>query len=57
MIAFILPNTGSSQPLHTFAVTVDAEEATGLDFFSVIPKEKQKKLESTITIKAWNWKE
>jgi len=58
MIAFILPNAGSSQPLYTFAVTVDSvEEATGLDFFSVIPKEKQEKLESTITIKAWNWKE
>jgi len=57
MIAFILPNAGSNQPLYTFAVTVDAmEEVTGLDFFSVIPKEKQEKLESTITIKAWNWK-
>ncbi|MDD3155614.1 MAG: DNA/RNA non-specific endonuclease [Victivallaceae bacterium] len=56
MIAFILPNAGSNQPLQSFAVTVDAvEKATGLDFFSLVPKEKQEKLESTITIDAWKW--
>ena len=56
MIGFILPNEGSSKSLQSFAVTVDAvESATGLDFFSEIPKEQQEALESTITINAWKW--
>ena len=54
MIGFILPNEGSDEPLATFAVTVDAvEKATGLDFFSKVPKEEQKRLERTISVKAW----
>ena len=57
MIGFILPNEGSKADLRKFAVTVDAvEEATGLDFFSILPKKIQEKLESTITVNAWNWK-
>ncbi len=56
MIGFILPNDGSERPLQDFAVTVDAvEAATGLDFFSTIPQPKQEQLESTITVKDWNW--
>ena len=54
MIGFILPNEGSDEPLVTFAVTVDAvEKATGLDFFSKVPKEEQERLERTISTKAW----
>ena len=54
MIGFILPNEGSNEPLTTFAVTVDAvEEATGLNFFSKVPKEEQERLERTISVKAW----
>ena len=54
MIGFILPNEGSDEPLATFAVTVDAvEKATGLDFFSKVPKEEQERLERTISVKAW----
>ena len=54
MIGFILPNEGSNEPLATFAVTVDAvEKATGLDFFSRVPKEEQERLERTISVKAW----
>ena len=57
IIGFILPNQGSKVDLRTFAVTVDAvEEATELDFFSILPKEIQEKLESTITVNAWDWK-
>ena len=56
MIAFILPNAGSRADLRTFAVTVDqVEERTGLDFFSVLPEEKQRRLESTISVKDWRW--
>ena len=54
MIGFILPNEGSHEPLATFAVTVDAvEKATGLNFFSRVPKEEQDRLERTISTKAW----
>ena len=56
MIGFILPNAGSTKSLQSFAVTVDAvEQATGLDFFSELPKEQQEALESTITVNAWKW--
>ena len=54
MIGFILPNERSDKPLASFAVTVDAvEKATGLDFFSRVPKEEQEMLERTISTKAW----
>ncbi|HBP05881.1 MAG TPA: hypothetical protein DD673_04180 [Lentisphaeria bacterium] len=54
MIAFILPNEGSNKALQEFAVTVDVvEKVTGLDFFSKVPKEKQERLESSFSIKAW----
>ena len=54
MIGFILPNEGSDRPLEDFAVTVDVvEKATGLDFFSALSKAVQKRLESTITVSAW----
>ena len=54
MIGFILPNEGSDRPLEDFAVTVDVvEKATGLDFFSALPKAVQERFESTISISAW----
>jgi endonuclease G len=56
MIGFILPNEGSTKSLQSFAVTVDEVELkTGLDFFSMLPKEQQEALESNITIDAWKW--
>lgn len=56
MIGFILPHEGSSKKLQSFAVSVDAvEEATGLDFFSVLPDEKESQLEKSISIPAWPW--
>ena len=54
MIGFILPNEGSDCPLEDFAVTVDVvEKATGLDFFSALPKAVQERLECTISVSAW----
>ena len=54
MIGFILPNEGSDRPLEDFAVTVDVvEKATGLDFFSALPKAVQERLECTISVSAW----
>ena len=56
MIAFVLPNKGSSADLRTFVVTVDkVEELTGLDFFSVVPQPKQEQLERAITVENWDW--
>lgn len=56
MIDFIIPNNGSTRPLQDFAVTVDAvEKETGLDFFSLVPRQEQDRLESTITLNAWSW--
>lgn len=56
MIGFIIPNNGSTRPLQDFAVTVDAvEKETGLNFFSLVPRQEQDRLESTITLDAWSW--
>ena len=56
MIAFIVPNAGSSAPLQSFVVTVDMVEAeTGLDFFPLLPQPLQEELESSIDINAWDW--
>ena len=57
MIGFILPNEGSNKRLQDFAVTVDAvEDATGLNFFSLVPQPKQEQLESTVSVRVWRWK-
>jgi endonuclease G len=56
MIGFVLPNKGSQKPLASFAVTVDhVEKLTGLDFFSLVPKQKQEELEKTISVESWAW--
>ena len=56
MIGFIIPNGGSTRSLQDFAVTVDAiEKETGLDFFSLVSRQEQDRLESTITLDAWSW--
>lgn len=47
MIAYLLPNAGSDQPLKDFAVPVDRIEAlTGIDFFPQLPDEIEKLLEA-----------
>lgn len=56
MIGFVLPNKGSQESLASFAVTVDhVEKLTGLDFFSLVPKQKQEELEKTISVESWAW--
>ena len=56
MLAFIVPNAGSSAPLQSFVVTVDMVEAeTGLDFFPLLPQPLQEELESSIDVNAWDW--
>ena len=47
MIGFLLNNEGSDRPLQDFVVPVDLiEQLTGIDFFSKIPDELERKLES-----------
>ena len=56
MLAFIVPNAGSSAPLQSFVVTVDrVENITGFDFFPLLPQPLQEELESSIDINAWDW--
>ncbi len=56
MMGFIIPNGGNKHSLQDFAVAVDTvEKETGLDFFSLVPRQKQNRLESAIALDAWSW--
>ena len=56
MLAFIVPNDGSSAPLQSFVVTGGrVEEITRLDFFPLLPQSLQEELESSIDVNAWDW--
>lgn len=56
MIAFLLPNEGSSLAISNFVVTVDSVEiATGLDFFSALPDEIEDALESSVSVVDWKY--
>lgn len=56
-IGFILPNSGSSLPLQSFAVTIDSvEKFTGIDFFPALPDKQERQIEKTLCIDCWNWK-
>ena len=56
MIAFLLPNSGSSEDLMQFAITVDSlEQLTAYDFFSVAPDQEMIEwLEQRIEPGNWN---
>ena len=52
MIAFVLPNEGSAQPLSSFVTTVDeVERQTGLDFFAGLADEDA--LEANVDYSDW----
>lgn len=54
MIGFILPNRGDQRSFWVFATTVDAvENATGCDFFSALPDDREKALESSVKPELW----
>ncbi|HET6557433.1 MAG TPA: DNA/RNA non-specific endonuclease [Prolixibacteraceae bacterium] len=54
MIAFVMPNQASDQPLTDFTVPVDeAERLTGFDFFSQLPDNQEAKLESRALLAGW----
>ncbi len=54
MIGFLLKNEFSNENLKTFVVPVDDIEAlTGIDFFSRLPDNLEKRLESSNSTKGW----
>lgn len=56
MIAFVLPNEGSSQPLSSFVTTVDeVEHLTGFDFFAGL--EDEDALEAVSDYSLWTEKD
>jgi endonuclease G len=55
-IGFILPNTGSPDPLQNFAVSIDSvEKVTGNDFFPNLPDNQEYIIEKTRCITCWSW--
>jgi endonuclease G, mitochondrial len=55
-IGFIIPNTGSSEPLQTFSVTIDSvEKFTGIDFFPLLPDDQENIIESRFDLNLWDW--
>jgi endonuclease G, mitochondrial len=56
-IAFVLPNSGSSESLQHFAVSIDkVEDLTGIDFFPLLPDDQEELIEKTLCIACWSWK-
>ena len=54
-IGFIIPNESSSEPLSSFAVSIDSVEAmTGIDFFSALPDKEEKIIESVCDYSLWD---
>ncbi|MBX2873126.1 MAG: DNA/RNA non-specific endonuclease [Saprospiraceae bacterium] len=53
-IGFIMPNQKCSDPLASYAVTVnEVEELTGLDFFNALPDEVEDQYEAKLDKKSW----
>jgi endonuclease G len=56
-IGFIIPNTGSIEPLKNYAVSIDSvEKYTGIDFFPLLPDDQEELIEQTLCIQCWSWK-
>lgn len=54
MIAFCIPNKNVEDSFDKYVVTVDSiEELTGIDFFSNLPTEVQKRFESSSDLEKW----
>lgn len=56
MIAFMIPNEKSDNPLYSFVVSVDSlEKITGIDFFPKLDNETENRLEKSSDYKAWSF--
>ena len=55
-IAFVLPNNSSTQPLSSFAMSIDeAERITGIDFFPKLNDPQEAKIEKTLFLNQWRF--
>ena len=55
-IAFVLPNNSSTQPLSSFAMSIDeAERITGMDFFPKLNDPQETKIEKTLFLNQWRF--
>ncbi len=55
-IAFVLPNNSSTQPLSSFAMSIDeAERITGIDFFPKLNDLQEAKIEKTLLLQQWRF--
>ncbi len=56
-IAFVMPNESSSQPLSSFAITIDSlESVLACNLFAALPEPAQQRAESTINWHFWHLK-
>lgn len=56
VIAFLIPNYESQEPLHHFVVPIDkVEKVTGLDFFQMLPDDEEAILESQSSLAGWKF--
>jgi len=56
MIGFLFPHKTSERPIKDFVVPVDRiEHLTGIDFFSQLPEEKEKRLEARANANQWKF--
>lgn len=56
MIAFLVPNEKSDNPLYDFVVSVDSiEKMTGIDFFPKLDDKTENSLEKNSDYKAWSF--
>ena len=57
MLAFILPNVNSKQPLQHFLVpAAEVERRTGLRFFTSLPPDEAARLKANTSPDGWQWK-
>ena len=55
-IAILIENKASSEPIRSFAVSIDSlERFTGIDFFYKIDDEVEEKIEGEKALGYWNW--
>jgi len=56
MIALVLPNAKSSEPLESFVISIDSlESLTGIDFFPGLPDNIETTLEKSSNKNKWEW--
>ena len=56
MIAFLVPNKKSKQPLYDFVVSIDSlEKMTGIDFFPKLNDKIENELERNSNYKSWSF--